>query len=111
MPVFHYAYQNAAVEDFLMPTPDKTGLLRKVHIRFNGAADQLYFLLACGHDIKMLPNGAYGVDDKQYYLEAINGIDTKAIKILDEATGLQNLVVPLKAVQGTSIDFNYSLIW
>lgn len=111
MPVFHYAYQNAAVEDFLMPTPDKTGLLRKVHITFSGAADQLYFLLASGHDIKILPNGAYGVDDKQYYLEAINGVDTKTIKILDEATGLQNLVVPLKAVQGTSIDFNYSLIW
>lgn len=111
LPVFMYAYENTTIEDYLFPSPGKTGFTRNLAVTLKGNADKLYFLLASGNKIELLPNGAYAIDDKEYYVESIKGIDSKTIRVSNAKNGRQNLIVPISGAQGDNISFNYSLIW
>lgn len=108
LPVFMYTYEDASIEDYIIPSPDRTGFTRTVKATFNESADKIYFLLASGTIIEQLPNGTYAIDDKKYYIESITGIDPKNIQLVKTKEGVSNLLLRLT---GSSAGFNYSLIW
>jgi hypothetical protein len=108
VPVFMYSSQGASIEDYIVPSLDKTGFVRTVKATFNESPDQIYFLLASADIIEQLPNGAYAIDDKKYYIESITGIDPKNIQLVKTNSGVSNLLLRLT---GASAGFNYSLIW
>jgi hypothetical protein len=60
----------------------------------------LYYKLAEGKTILQMPNGAYAIDDKSYYIR-MNGITPQ----VRESGGKQELIV---SVSGS---FSYSIIW
>ena len=87
---------------------DRSGLQRKITV--NQAAQNMYWLLASGRVIEKLPNGAYAIDDKEYYIESPQGIDEKALKIVRKNDDLYELLLPLAAQKNNS-PFSYSIIW
>ncbi|SDM10581.1 PA14 domain-containing protein [Catalinimonas alkaloidigena] len=106
LPIFFYHYKGVAVEDFLHATPDQTGLQREVSFDFGDTDKQeLMCLLGSGRTIEQLPNGAYAIDGKRYYIENIEaaGHEPK----IRQSGGQEELVVP---VSGDS-QVRYSIIW
>jgi hypothetical protein len=108
LPVFFYALPNVSVEDYLAPTPGQEGLSREITVQSGNARDPIYLLLASGRDIQLLPNGAYAVDNKSYYLEDIQTGTTKPI--LRKSNGQTQLLLPLQN-QSNNTQIKYSIIW
>lgn len=108
LPVFTYQYNDIIVEDSLTVLTDSSGLTRSLKLKRNGKGENAYFLLASANLIETLPDGAYAVDDKKYYIGSIKGIDPKNIRLVKAANGISNLVLQLPS---GSANFNYSLIW
>jgi hypothetical protein len=111
LPVFMYTYETAAVEDYIFPSPDKSGFTRSINVQFNGIDDQLYFLIGSGKMIEQLSNGCYAIDEKAYYIESITGLDAKNVKLVKSKNGMQNLLLVLTPANNSNLRFSYSLIW
>jgi hypothetical protein len=111
MPVFMYSYENANVEDYITPSTDKTGFVRTLKANFEGTSENIYYLLASGATIEQLPNGAFAIDDKKYYIESISGIDMKNVQVVKAKNGASNLLLRLPSSSGSTVSFNYSLVW
>ena len=99
-PVFRYSYQGLDVEDKVLPSDDNRSIRREVTIKNRGAKTGLYLKLAEGASIVQLDNGAYAIDDQQYYIR------TSAPVSVREVNGKKELIV---AVDSSPI--NYSIIW
>ncbi|MDZ7646796.1 MAG: family 16 glycoside hydrolase [Cytophagales bacterium] len=97
-PIFKYAYEGIEVADMIYP--DQNTIVHHVDIKNRGTKSGLYYKLAEGKLIQKMPNGAYAIDDKSYYIKA-NGFTPE----VRELNGVQELVLP---VQGS---FSYSIIW
>jgi hypothetical protein len=97
-PIFKYTYQEIEVEDKIYP--EQSTLTHEVSIKNKGTKPSLYYKLAEGKTIQQMPNGAYAVDDKSYYIR-VNGITPQ----VRESGGKQELIV---SVSGS---FSYSIIW
>lgn len=110
LPVFMYSYKNANIEDYITPSSDKTGFVRTIKVNFEGTTENTYYLLASGGVIEQLPNGAYAIDDKKYYIESISGIDLKNVQVVKAKNGSSNLVLRFPSLSGSTV-FNYSLVW
>jgi hypothetical protein len=100
-PVFKYTYKGLEVEDKIVPEDENRILTREVAIK-SGTQQGLYFKLAEGNSIQVMPDGSYAVDDKQYYVKVI----APSNAIIRDSNGKKELVVP---VSGSSI--RYSLVW
>lgn len=109
-PVFIYTYDNASVEDYIIPD-GKTGLVRTITATFTQQADDNYFLLASADLIEQLPDGSYAIDDKKYYVNPLSGIDIKYLQLVRSKGGQYNLLLRLPATAGNTISFNYSIVW
>lgn len=70
MPLFLYSYKSMSVTDYIAPLPDRSGLVRKVSVTKHDP--NVYWLPASGRLIEKLPDGAYAIDDKEYYIESIS---------------------------------------
>jgi hypothetical protein len=108
LPLFFYSLAGMAVEDYLAPSPQQEGLTRQLTLTFQPDAGQAYLLLASGRDIEKLPNGAYAVDDKSYYLEAVSG--GSGPPILRSSQGKTQLLLPVRG-QSPKSTISYSIIW
>jgi hypothetical protein len=108
LPVFFYSLAHMTVEDYLAPAPQQEGLSRQLALTFQPGAGQAYLLLASGHDIEKLPNGAYAVDNKSYYLEAVSG--GSGPPILRSSQGKTQLLLPVRS-QSPQSTITYSIIW
>jgi len=97
-PIFKYSYEGIEVADKIYP--GKNTIVHSVEIKNRGTKSGLYYKLAEGKSIQKMPNGAYAIDDKSYYIKT-NGFTPE----VRELNGVQELVVP---VQGS---FSYSIIW
>ncbi|MGV3589368.1 MAG: family 16 glycoside hydrolase [Adhaeribacter sp.] len=108
LPVFFYALPNVSVEDYLAPTAGQEGLTREITVKSGGTTEPVYLLLASGRDIQQLPNGAYAVNDKSYYLEDIQAGNSKPL--LRTSNGQSQLILPLSA-SANNTQVKYSIIW
>ncbi|ALJ01728.1 family 16 glycoside hydrolase [Rufibacter tibetensis] len=109
LPVFFYTLNKTEVEDFLQPTPDKTGLTREISLRSHQPAGQLYCLLGSGSAIEKLPNGSYAIDNKSYYLEDLQASGASPT-IRQVSNGQYQLLLPLNPKTKTA-KVKYSIIW
>jgi len=98
-PVFKYTYQGVEVADKIYP--DQNTIVHEVSINNRGTKPGLYYKLAEGKTIQQMPNGAFVVDDKSYYIRMLKG----ATPQIRDIEGKQELFIP---VDGS---FTYSIIW
>jgi hypothetical protein len=108
LPLFFYSLPQVAVEDYFLPAPQQEGLTRRLTLRFQPDAGPGYLLLASGHDIEKLPNGAYAVDNKSYYLEQISGGSGEPF--LRSNQGKTQLLLSVRG-QSPESTIQYSIIW
>ncbi len=100
-PVFKYTYQGLDVEDKIYPDDQGRTITHEVNIKNRGMKTGLYYKLAEGKSIQQMPNGAYAIDDKSFYIRITKGATPK----IREVDGKQELFIP---VEGS---FSYSIIW
>ncbi|HYG19770.1 MAG TPA: family 16 glycoside hydrolase [Ohtaekwangia sp.] len=99
-PVFRYTYQGLEVEDKVLPSDDNRSIRREVTIKNRGTQTGLYLKLAEGASIVKLENGAYAIDDQQYYIRTAAPVSVR------EVDGKKELIA---VVDRGAI--NYSIIW
>jgi len=99
-PVFKYTYQGIEVDDTIYPD-DKGRIIHEVNIKNRGAKSGLYYKLGDGKSVELMPNGAYAIDDKSYYIRITKGAIPK-IRTID---GKQELYIPVED------SFAYSITW
>jgi hypothetical protein len=99
-PTFKYLYQGLEVEDKISPDDQDRVLKHEVIIKNRGTKTGLYYKLAEGVIITVMPDGSYAIDDKQYYVK------TSSPATIREVNGKKELVVSL---DGSSVQ--YSIIW
>lgn len=109
LPVFLYSYQGLAIEDHLHPASDQHGWVRSIHGK-GTAAGNIYYLLGSGKKVEALPTGGYAIDDKEYYITAISGVDPKDL-LIAEKKDRQELLLPLTLSPEGTLNFNYSIVW
>jgi hypothetical protein len=82
--------------------PDQQGrIIHEVSIKNRGTKSGLYYKLAEGMSIQQVPNGAYAIDDKSYYIRVTKG----ATPQVREVNGKQELYIPVED------SFSYSIVW
>ena len=111
LPVFLYSYNDMKVEDHIYPTNTNVGFTRKVTLTFLQPPKDTYFLLGCGEKIEILSNGSYAIDDKEYYIENIQGIDQSSLSIVKGKDGREKLLLSLSKKENQTQTFSYSIIW
>lgn len=99
-PVFKYTYQGLEVEDKIYPDGEGKALTHEVIIRNRGSKAGLYYKLGEGHEITLIKDGLYAIDDKQYFIR----IDSAA-PVIREVNGRKELIVPVAS------QLKYDLLW
>lgn len=110
LPVFSYQYRNMSIEDYLYPGKENNGLIRRITMQSDSAAEPVYFMIGSGSFIERLPNGLYAMDDKTYYVQILNAGDEKNVSIVKDDAGGYRLLLLLSAL-GNDASFSYSIIW
>jgi len=108
LPIFFYSFHNVGIEDYFSPTTGQAGLTRELNLQVPATKEPLYLLLASSHDIQKLPNGSYGIGNKNYYIEDIQAGDLQPI--IRKSNGQTQLLLPLPT-QSTRTQIKYSIIW
>lgn len=101
-PIFRYSYQGLTVEDRIYPDETNNSLLHEVTLKEGSRKEGLYYKLAEGSTIQQMANGAYVVDDKQYYIKVTAG----GQPFIREVNGKKELVTPF-----TQQSLTYLIIW
>ncbi|MCU0389609.1 MAG: DUF1080 domain-containing protein [Thermoflexibacter sp.] len=107
-PVFKYTYQGMQVEDRIQPEEDSKFLSRELIIQTTQATNNLYAKLAEGKEIILLPDGSYGIDDKQYYVQIAEIKKTKPI--IRQSGEKKELLMPI-SFEGNKAKIKYALVW
>jgi hypothetical protein len=100
-PVFKYVYKGLEVEDKIYPEDNNRILTHELLIKSAGQQQNLYYKLAEGSSILLMPDGSYAVDDKQYYIKPAAGTSVR----IREVNGKKELIAPLAS------GIKYSVIW
>ncbi|MCU0368796.1 MAG: DUF1080 domain-containing protein, partial [Cyclobacteriaceae bacterium] len=100
-PVFKYTFQGMQVEDKIYPDNQGRIITHEVNIKERGTKDDLFYKVAEGKNVKVMPNGDYAIDDKSYYIRLNGGING----MVREINGVSELMVPV------TNSFSYSIIW
>lgn len=111
LPVFRYTFNGASVEESWKASPDSAGLVHRVTVSYVAEVKNVYFLLGNGSKVEALPQGGYAIDDKAYYLTAMNGVDLKDLQIIKAQDGRQALALPLAGIAGKNLSFQYTILW
>jgi hypothetical protein len=99
-PTFNYTYQGIVVADRIYPDDNNKILTREVTVKVPQA--NLYYKIAEGSVITLLPNGNYAVDDKRYYIKPAPELKC----LIRNSNGKQELIAPVS----TGL-LKYSIIW
>ena len=112
LPVFTYTYNGFATEDYIHPGENMEGWVRDVTVKTSTSenTENVFFLLGSGKFIEKLPNGDYAIDDKEYYISSIDGIDEKSL-IIEKKKDRYELLLRLTVSSEAPLKFNYSIIW
>ena len=99
-PVFKYLYKGIEVEDKIEPGNNGSMLNRSV--KLSQTAPNLYFKIAEGQDVVLMPDGSYAIDDKKYYVK----IATALSPVIRDVQGKKELIVPMNTQE-----LAYAIIW
>jgi len=99
-PTFKYLYKGITIEDNVYPDDNARSITHEIKLKSESAHTGLYYKLAEGASILAMPDGAYAIDDKQYYVKS------SSAAFIREVNGKKELVT---AVTGNSI--KYTIIW
>lgn len=101
LPTFFYTISGLEVQDKLTPSSTQRSLSRQLVIT---ASSDFAYRLASGSAIELLPDGAYAINGKEYYLV----LETPGLKPIVKKTNTgEELVISGKGKQ----EVVYSLIW
>lgn len=100
-PMFKYTYRGIEISDKIFPDGENRYITHEVNVDKRGTQPGLYYKLAEGKSIRLMPNGSYAIDDNSYYLRINKGTAAQ----IREINGVKELLVP---VDGS---FSYSIIW
>lgn len=89
-PAFKYFIYGAMVTDDVKIMENGQGISRTVSV--DGAAKDLYFLLATASNIEDLGKGLYLVNDKAYYVQLAEG---SAAPVIRDVDGKKQMIVPV----------------
>jgi hypothetical protein len=107
-PTFKYMYQGIAVEDKITPIEENKALSRELLLTASQAVDNLYAKVAEGREIAQLPDGAYSIDDKQYYIQISEFNKAKAF--IRQNGDKKELLTPV-TWDGNKAKVQYAIIW
>ena len=99
-PVFRYLYRDIEVNDKI--TPDNSGNMLNRSVKLSRTASNLYFKIAEGEDVVLMPDGSYAIDDKKYYVK----VATALSPVIREIEGRKELIVPMDTEE-----LAYEIIW
>ena len=71
-------------------------------VKLSQTAPNLYFKIAEGQDVALMPDGSYAIDDKKYYVK----LATALSPVIREVGGKKELIVPMN-----SKELAYGIIW
>ncbi|MEO6915970.1 MAG: hypothetical protein ABI151_10250, partial [Chitinophagaceae bacterium] len=108
VPVYFYEYKGSKIEDRI--SPDVDGLLREVTFTRTTGKGQPTFMLASGSVIDKLPDGAYAIDNKEFYIEFPDPADRDKVTITKFKNGKFGLLWKVNFEKQPTI-IKYSLIW
>jgi hypothetical protein len=100
-PVFNYIYKGLTVADHVYPDDGNRILTHEISLK-ETPQPNLFYKLAEGSSVVLLPNGNYAIDDKHYYLKVSGELNP----IIRDSEGKQELLVPFS---GPTL--KYSIIW
>ena len=103
-PVFMYGYGDVAVEDRLHPIDEGRSLQRELTFRSEYDTSDLWVFVAEAETIERLPDGAFAVGDRSYYVEFDGGGQNALIEDLGNR---MRLTVPA----GETSTVVYRIIW
>lgn len=109
LPVFFYSFKGIQVKDYF--SNSNAALTRTVTLNCEKDEKDIYFLLGTGKRIERLSGGGYAMDDKEYFIDSISGMNEKKIMIVQTKNGRFELLLPITVKAGQSLSFNYSIIW
>lgn len=109
LPVFMYAYQGLSIEDHMQPEADRSGWNRSIRVKGADVSKNVYYLLGSGKTIEALPKGGYAIDDKEYYITSVKGLDQNDLLVVKKKDRYE-LILPLK-LTGGAMEFSYSIVW
>jgi hypothetical protein len=106
-PVFNYTLQGTTISDYLVANENQS-FVRELTIENAQNAQNLYCRVAEGNNITQLPDGSYGVNDMQFYVEfkETNG----AKPVIREVNNRKELLLPVSASKGQA-KIRYAIIW
>ena len=109
MPVFHYQLDGTLIDDYLREGNGERGLTREILCTYTDTSeDPVYCLLAEGERIEHLPDGSYGVDDKEYYLIVD---DSEVVHLRQRSNnGKEQLLAAMVPHQGKA-SLQYTIVW
>ena len=99
-PVFRYLYKDIEVEDKIEPGNNGNMLNRSV--KLSQTQPNLYFKIAEGEDVVLMPDGSYAIDDKKYYVKIASALSP----VIREMQGKKELIVPMNTPE-----LAYAIIW
>lgn len=107
-PTFKYSINGVSIEDKVTPQNNDQYLTRT--LRMNGGNDtrNLWFRLAKGRQIELLPDGSYGIDDKSYYIKV--NANKKEKPLIRKVKDGEELLIPV-ILTGEQAQLEYSIIW
>jgi hypothetical protein len=104
-----FSYQLGQVQVQQRLAPDALGRQLQHELTLNGTGSTVWVRLAEGSRIEPLPDGAYSVNDKQYYVVLPNARGTVRPRIR-QIEGREELLLSVP-LTGSPISVRYSMVW
>jgi hypothetical protein len=106
-PTFRYAYGDLQIADRITGQENKL-LNREIQIQSAGNAADVWCRVAEGQTIDQLPDGSYGVNNKEYYVKITDSNGAKPV--IREVNNRKELLVPVTLKTNTA-SVKYAIVW
>ncbi|QHT68503.1 DUF1080 domain-containing protein [Rhodocytophaga rosea] len=107
-PTFRYTMNGLNIQDQTLPDDNNRMLNRQIQVKSNGQdTKNLWCLVASGSKISQLPDGAYSINDKMYYLEVETGGEKPVIR---KSKNREELLIPVR-LKDNQASVKYRIIW
>lgn len=106
-PVFKYSVEDISVKEYFETAEEGKKITHAIVVEKGNAKKDIWCKIAEGKKIQKLPNGAYAIDDKSYYIE-LAGKETPLVRSATDNS--QELLLPVDS-KGNTASIKYSIIW
>ncbi len=110
LPVFNYSYNGCSVEDRVETDSAINGVGRIISITSHENSQELDFLVSRGDKIEGMSDGAYAINDREYYVYLQN-VSPDQVQLVTTANGKKEIRLRVHAPKEKKIEFTYLIIW